>query len=247
MLSRKLKITFKNLGGKIPEDFEIIVYHDASFGNLPAGGSQGGIIVYAIPKGSVTQEDFYNPRGKVIEAVPLYWRSFRLQRVARSTFAGETLCASEALDIGQFFRECLSEITGTHIPVSQITDCKSLKDNVDSIVPKSTEKRLKRDLHAIREAVLRRELQEFMWADTRHQMADALTKEMDATPIIHSFSTGTIKIGMSEEQATKAKKLKKKQANRASRVSYWKTVSDYHNLPKSFFSSELVDYLFRNL
>ena len=161
MRSRKVTIRYKRLG-KDCEDFELLCYHDASFGNLPKGGSQGGIILFAIPRGQVAQEDFYNPQGKTVPCAPLYWKSFRLQRVARSTFCGETLCASEALDVGQHHREFLSTLMSRHIPVSQVTDCKSLKDNVDSIVPKSTEKRLRRDLHAIHEAVLNKELAAFM-------------------------------------------------------------------------------------
>ena len=245
LMSRKVTITYKRLG-KSADDFELLLYHDASFGNLPKGGSQGGLILFAIPRGSVKQEDFYNPKIKTIPAVPLFWKSFRLQRVARSTFCGETLCASEALDVGQYHREFFSTLVGRHIPVTQVTDCKSLKDNVDSIVPKSTEKRLRRDLHAINEAVTNKELQAFLWADTRHQMADCLTKEMDASPVIQSFETGSLKIGMSKEQSEKASKLKKKQASRAERVRYWENWSRHSSLPQCFFNSKVAEYLMEN-
>ena len=223
--SRNVKTMYKRVG-KSAHDFELLVYHDAAFGNLPEGGSQGGVMVVAVPRNSVRQDDFYSEHAKEVECVPLFWKSFRLKRVARSTFAGETLSAVEALDVGQYFRECLSDVTGMHVNCSQVTDCKSLKDNVDSIVPKCTEKSLKRDIHAIREAVITGFLHQFMWCDTKHMIADGLTKIMDVGDILAIFESGSITVGQSPEQAEKIRKRKEKQANRASRIRYWESMKN---------------------
>ena len=181
----------------------------------------------AAQKGAINQEAFYT-KDKMVDCVPIFWKSFRLQRVARSTSCGETLSALTAFDTGQFFRESLENVLGHSVSVTQVTDCKSLKDNVDSIVPKCTEKRLKIDINAIREAVTNKELEQFLWCDTKHQIADCLTKDMDSSDIIRIFKEGVLFVGMSDEQAAKMKKKKEKQALRASRETYWRLCQDRH-------------------
>ena len=99
-----LTVKYKRVG-KNADDFEVVTFHDASFGNLPKGGSQGGIFLGIAPKGAVTQQKFLQTDISKVDFVPLWWKSFKLQRVARSTFAGETLCALEGLDTTQHFRE----------------------------------------------------------------------------------------------------------------------------------------------
>ncbi len=223
--SRTVKMVYKRVG-KNAHDFELPVFHDAAFGNLPEGGSQGGVPLLAVPKNSIRQDDFLSETAKEIECVPLFWKSFRLRRVARSTFAGETLSAVEALDIGQYFRECLGDVTGMNVKCTQVTDCKSLKDNVDSIVPKCSEKSLKRDIHAIRETVMTGFLHQFLWCDTKHMIADGLTKLMDVGDILRLFEYGSIRVGQSAEQAEKTRKRKEKQALRANRKRYWESMKN---------------------
>ena len=54
---------------------------DASFNNLPNGGSQAGQIIFLTDDKSNT--------------FPLYWNSFKIKRVARSAIAADTLSLSE--------------------------------------------------------------------------------------------------------------------------------------------------------
>lgn len=59
------------------------MYSDASLGNMPNGGSQGGfIILLAIQSGKFS---------------PIWWNSKKIRRVVRSTLAAETLAMADGI------------------------------------------------------------------------------------------------------------------------------------------------------
>ena len=66
------------------ESFNIKLYSDASFNNLPNGGSQGGFIILL--------SDKYN------NVAPIAWSSIKLKRVGRSTIAADTLALLDGCD-----------------------------------------------------------------------------------------------------------------------------------------------------
>ena len=78
------KVTSSNNEIIIPKldlnSLSIKVFTDASFNNLPNGGSQGGQITF------ITDNEN--------NSCPVHWNSSRLKRVARSTIATETLSLS---------------------------------------------------------------------------------------------------------------------------------------------------------
>ena len=195
----------------------MICFHDGSFGNMPGDGSQGGQIVGVIPKDTVTQEGFYQLGDQMVDFVPLIWRSGRMQRVARSTFCAETLSMSDALDQGQYMRELVSELYRKEFTIVHVTDCKSLKDNIDSIVPHTSEKRLRRDLNAMREAIWRTEVSKFLWADTFHQLADGLTKNMEVSGLLEAVQVSAIRMGQNPKTVKIKAKRKQNQSARVSR------------------------------
>ena len=84
---------------------KIAVHSDASYANLPCGGSQGGYIIFVCDDMGV--------------CAPISWASKKVKRVARSTLAAEALCAVDALDaaylIGSIYRETMSETAGREI------------------------------------------------------------------------------------------------------------------------------------
>eukprot|EP00439_Symbiodinium_sp_Y106_P000038 s8929_g1.t1 len=94
------------------------------------------------------------------------WKSKASQRVCRSTFAGETMACSDALESALFLRGLLVSMQlghavperdcGEHLEVHLVTDCKSLYDHVHREgTPKApTEKRLALDLASIRQVQL---------------------------------------------------------------------------------------------
>ena len=144
---------------------EMKIYSDASLGNCQTGNTQGGYFIFL-------------QSGKNIN--PLSWSSKKLKRIARSTLAAETLAMADAMDNGIFSASLLSELTtGTVKPeilnISLVTDCRSLHDNLNSNKA-VTEKRLRLEIAAIREALQRELIKESVWVSTENQIADVLTK-----------------------------------------------------------------------
>ena len=112
--SEQVDLKFHNLGSG---QLSLLVYTDASLGNLPDGGTQGGYIIFLA-----------NEKGKVI---PICWNSKKIRRVVRSTLAGETLAMAEGIDVAIFVSTLFTELTtGTPapdgLPLICVTDCKSL-------------------------------------------------------------------------------------------------------------------------
>ena len=71
-------------------------YSDASFNNLPNGGSQGGYIIFL--------ED---NKGR---CCPVEWRSNKIKRVVRSALAAESLACDDVTDACVFWAGALCEI-----------------------------------------------------------------------------------------------------------------------------------------
>ena len=122
---------------------------------------------------------------------PVGWSSKRLRRVVRSTFAGETLIASEALDELVYLADTWAELGGGKIDRIIRTDSKSLYGHV---LLKGTckEKRLNVEINAIKEALQQQELTRLEWVETHAQLADALTKHMTALTMLRSLNTKTL-------------------------------------------------------
>ena len=75
-------LTYLPLGNA--SNWRIVSFSDASWGNLPDGGSQGGHLIFLV--------------GECGVANLISWQSHRLKRVARSTIAAETLSSVDACD-----------------------------------------------------------------------------------------------------------------------------------------------------
>ena len=76
--SGQVDLKFHSLGSG---HLSLLVCTDASLGNLPDGGTQGGYIIFLA-----------NEKGK---AIPICWNSKKIRRVVGSTLAGETLAKAE--------------------------------------------------------------------------------------------------------------------------------------------------------
>ncbi|CAL4194516.1 unnamed protein product [Meganyctiphanes norvegica] len=75
---------------------EVVIYSDASYGNLPNGSSQGGHIIF-----------LYDSHGK---CTPISWSSTKIRRIARSTLAAECLALQDAADSAILISSFLSEM-----------------------------------------------------------------------------------------------------------------------------------------
>ena len=154
-------LEFINLGD--PNSWRIICFSDASWGNLPDGGSQGGHLILLMGQnGGVNL---------------LSWQSKRLKRVARSTIAAETLSVMNGCESSILIANQISEILKiAKMPIIVVTDNESLANAVRTTTSVE-EKRLRIDMACLREMISTGEIQELKWVATEHQLADCLTKQ----------------------------------------------------------------------
>lgn len=92
--SEQVTLKFQHLGKNA---LNIVVFSDASLGNLPDGDTQGGTLIVLIGE-----------RGKFS---PLSWQSQRISHVVCSSLAGETHAISDGRDNVIFLVTLFSELT----------------------------------------------------------------------------------------------------------------------------------------
>ena len=158
------------------ENLVLISYGDAAFGNAPGGKSQGGYLVLAS-----TEEALHGEA----EASLLDWKSFRHQRVLRSTLAAEAASLDRSEDSANFIGCLLGELViegyvASHssrspFPVWPVTDARSLYDSIHRLATTFSEKRVEMDV-----AALRSTCRNLRWVPTGEMKADALTKRSSA-------------------------------------------------------------------
>ena len=156
--SDDVEISFKPLN---TENAKLVVFADASYGNLRDGGSQGGSIIF-----------LYDGE----HAIPLSWSSHKLKRIARSTLCAETLAAVEAVDNAYLLSAIGGELLNQErLQIDLYTDNRSLFDAVNT-TNAMLDKRMRVDIAALREMSEKNEVK-FMWVETKFQLADVLTKK----------------------------------------------------------------------
>ena len=83
--SSTLRLVYADLEN--PEYLKVIVYGDATHASLPSGASQGAQIVFLCGNN---------------RAVPITWKSKKLERVTKSPMTSETMALAESADAGHF-------------------------------------------------------------------------------------------------------------------------------------------------
>lgn len=143
----------------------IIVYADASFGNINSGtDSMGGNIVFLADGNNM--------------CVPLDWSSCKIKRVVKSTIAAETLALCDGLDNAIFIRRLVVEMLmwqEDQIPIIGITDNRSCYEAVRS-TSLVDDKRLRREISYIQEMLENKIVKDIQWVEGEKQLADVLTK-----------------------------------------------------------------------
>ncbi|CAG2211672.1 unnamed protein product [Mytilus edulis] len=145
----------------------LVVFSDSSLGNLSDGGTQGGHFIVLVGENGLFS--------------PITWQSKRIRRVARSTLAAETLAMADAIDSGIFIASLYTELMygkadPTQLPITCLTDCHSLLDAIKS-TKQVSEKRLRLEISSIRELIQMHQIVSVKWIETKHQLADCLTKK----------------------------------------------------------------------
>ena len=161
---------------------QVTTYSDASFNNLPNGGSQGGHLVFAIDG--------------IGNSCPISWSSTKIKRVVRSSLAAETLSLADSISTGTYVTELLKGILPKAVerPIKAITDSKSIYDNV-STSHRVTDKGLAIDMNLIREQIDGGSVV-LEWVDGINQLSNVLTKK-NASP---ASLKRTLKRGFIEKQ-----------------------------------------------
>lgn len=165
------KVRNNNLCLKYPvlvdgDKYILKVYSDASFNNLPNGGSQGGYIIFLCDS-----ED---------NAAPIQWQSKRIRRVVKSTLAAECLALEDAVDTAYYLKSLLLEmlrIPPENIEIQCFIDNNSLYENIHSTTNVKEEKRLILDISIIKEMLERKELTSVSFVKSKYQLADCFTKQ----------------------------------------------------------------------
>ena len=142
------------------KEMRLVVYTDASFGNLNGVDSCGGHIVFL-----ADEED---------RAAPIAWHSGKIKRVVRSTLAAETVSLLAGIEEAIYLRELLTFCLGVKVPIMAIVDNRSLMQSIQS-THLVDEKRLRIDISAVKEFV-ECEGVSVHWVPGQQQLADCLTK-----------------------------------------------------------------------
>ena len=155
-----------------PESLVFVAYGDSGFANAPNNKSQGGLVIVATDRRALREP---------CEASLLEWKSYRHQRVLRSTLAAEASALDRSHDHARFMAMVFSEMAyGDYVAtenerakheVVPVTDARSLWDAVHRLSTNFTEKRVEIDV-----AALRQSCQGLRWVPTEQMHADCMTK-----------------------------------------------------------------------
>jgi len=168
-------------------DVHFLSFSDAAFATREKANSQKGCLILATTK----QINEVQPA----KVSPITWFSKKIARVVASTLASETYALSGALDLLSWTRIHWAwlvdpslnwqnpEETLASLPKAfAVVDCKSLYDLLQKTsVPQCSEYRTLLEALVIRDRL--REGVTVKWVHSAAQMADALTKDMDATTL----------------------------------------------------------------
>ena len=153
-----VKLKYPNLGDM--NKLEVVTYADAAHANLPSGASQGGMIIFLAGNGKIA---------------PITWHSKKLDRVAKSPLAAETMAQAEVADTGVLISKMVEELYKIPMPLVKChTDSKSLVDHLGTshIIQ---DPRLRVDVARLKEMVAIKEIS-MTWVKKDYQLADSLTK-----------------------------------------------------------------------
>ena len=142
---------------------EIKLFADASFNNLPDGGSQEGHIIFICDKSN---------------CAPLAWMSGKIKRIVRSTLAAEAVALNDACDNGLFLKRMVSEMfvneLQTDISLSAYSDNKSTVDAIHSTTSVN-DKKTRLEISLLRQYVERKEV-DIHLVKGKVNLSDLLTK-----------------------------------------------------------------------
>ncbi|OLQ00917.1 Copia protein [Symbiodinium microadriaticum] len=190
-----------------------VSFGDASFASSKNLNSHQGVFICA------TDERL--GQNKEAPLSPLAWVSKRIPRVVRSTLSAEAYAMSKAVDLLGWLRALWGVVHVDRFdwrkpessykllhPALVVTDCKSLYDLVTRLaMPSCEEHRTTLEVLLIKQRCM--ENAQFRWIPTTLQVADSLTKNMDATLLRTILAQGRFRLfDTSESLARDAQRRK---------------------------------------
>jgi Reverse transcriptase (RNA-dependent DNA polymerase) len=184
---RRLNATIKRLRSS-PEEamrfpkldrrtLRICVFSDASFANNEDMSSQMGYIVFLI--------DGEN------RCATMSFKSVKCKRVTRSVLAAEAIAFAEGFDQGYALKLDLQEALGMHVPLTILTDSKTLFDVITK-ASYTQEKRILIDLASAREGYRKLEIDDIGLVSSEENLADGFTKETNMDRLRQAVRTGKL-------------------------------------------------------
>ena len=183
MLKRsKTVLVYPRLGSF--NQFQLKVFSDASWGNLPdkVSSARGHLVFLSVGE----------------NVCPLSWISNKVRRKVSSTLSAETLALNDALDDAVYLKYLISEIyhdnvRESKIPILAYIDNKSLDESLRS-TKQVQEKRLRIDVAEVQCMLESEEINEINWIPSKENLADGLTKRgIDTSVLLQCISTGKLK------------------------------------------------------
>jgi hypothetical protein len=155
----------------------ICVFCDVSFANNEDMSSQMGYIALLV--------DDKN------RCAPLVFKSTKCKRITRSVLAAEAIAFAEGFDQGFAIKNDLQEILGKVIPLTILTDSKTLFDVITK-ASYTREKRILIDLACAREGCRLFEIDKIRLISTEENIADGLTKDKSMENLRRTVRTGRL-------------------------------------------------------
>ena len=147
-------------------ELKIVVYTDASLGNINGGtGSTGALIVWLMDNTG--------------QCCPIAWNAHKIKRIVRSTLAAEMLSLQEGLETSFYYRQMLADILSIEpktIKIEAYVDNKSVIEAISS-TKMVDDKRLRVDVAAIQELLKLNNINKIEWIPGHLQLANSMTKQ----------------------------------------------------------------------
>ena len=142
---------------------KLLVFTDASYANLPSGGSQGAYVIFL--------SDCHG------NANIVSWQSRKVRRICNSTLSSECLAAVEAVGSAVFIKQLIVEMKcWKSVDILVLCDNKSLIQSIMSVSPVE-DKRLRVDIASLQESLQNKEVEDIRYVPSTENLANALTKQ----------------------------------------------------------------------
>ena len=122
---------------------------------------------------------------------PIFWSSYKSKRVTRSVLGSEVMAFADAFDMAYTIKYDLQIMLNKIIPISMLTDSKSLFDVLTSSST-TTEKRLMIDLQTVQDSYNKNEITDVAHIRSIYNISDALTKVKKESILLDTLRTSKL-------------------------------------------------------